>query len=67
MVNSYNTFLAGPTKLDKELPPTIGQVKSTSPDEMRAAQKKLQIPIASMASRLGAHAVRAGRRRRGMC
>ena len=33
-VNSYNTFLAGPTKLDKELPPTIGQVKSTSPDEI---------------------------------
>lgn len=33
-INGYNVFLTGPTKLDKELPPTIGQVNTTSTAEM---------------------------------
>ena len=34
MVTAYNTFLAGPSKLDKELPPSLGAVNTTSNGEM---------------------------------
>ena len=33
-VNSYNVLLAGPSKLDKDLPPTIGAINTTSTDEI---------------------------------
>lgn len=33
-VNSYNTIVAGPSKLDKDLPPSIGHVQTTSADEI---------------------------------
>ena len=33
-VNDYNCFIVGPSKLDKELPPTVGTIASTSNNDL---------------------------------